>query len=168
MDFLARSTGPWLHIAELDQSPLTNCVLRLMQEDRDLAVRVVRGRKMITQQALFDEFAAAYQFPFYFGENWNAFHDCINDLAWLPAARHLTVIMGAEAVLSASRERFRALVETLDRAGREWSESSAATRPWAPQPRPFHVILQAESGDGSELRNALSEAKVAHDSRTWP
>jgi hypothetical protein len=49
-----------------------------------LVVRTLRGVKMQTVQQLFDEFAAALQFPWYFGENWAAFDECLTDLAWLP------------------------------------------------------------------------------------
>jgi hypothetical protein len=49
-----------------------------------LTVRIVRGRKMRGYQGLFDEFSAALQFPWYFGENGNAFDECLADLSWLP------------------------------------------------------------------------------------
>jgi len=48
--------------------------------------RVLRASKMSTQQDLFNEFGAALQFGDYFGENWNAFNECINDLDWIEAA----------------------------------------------------------------------------------
>jgi hypothetical protein len=49
------------------------------QEAR-LVVRSVRGRKMTTTAQLYDEFAAALQFPPYFGENWAAFDECLSDM----------------------------------------------------------------------------------------
>lgn len=44
-----------------------------------VAVRVVRGRKMRDVTGVFDEFAAALQFPTYFGENKDAFDECIRE-----------------------------------------------------------------------------------------
>jgi len=43
----------------------------------------LRGSKMKDYQGLYNEFGAALQFPYYFGENWNAFDECIKDLSWL-------------------------------------------------------------------------------------
>ena len=43
----------------------------------------MRGRKSLTTPHFFDESSAALQFPYYFGENWDAFHDCLTDLEWL-------------------------------------------------------------------------------------
>jgi len=47
-------------------------------------VRLVRGAKMRTTARLFDEISAAFQFPCYFGENWDALDECLNDIDWLP------------------------------------------------------------------------------------
>jgi RNAse (barnase) inhibitor barstar len=55
---------------------------------------------MRTVNSLFDEIAASFQFPWYFGENWDALDECLNDLAWLPARSYLLGIMDASQVLS--------------------------------------------------------------------
>ncbi|MFD4462370.1 barstar family protein [Nocardia sp. NPDC058480] len=46
----------------------------------DYRVRELRGTKMRTMAELFDEFAAAFQFPYYFGANKDAFDECLRDL----------------------------------------------------------------------------------------
>lgn len=43
-------------------------------------VREVRGSRMRTVAALFDEFAAALQFPYYFRPNKDAFDECLFNL----------------------------------------------------------------------------------------
>jgi len=48
--------------------------------EADLTVWTVRGRKMRTVTGLFDEMAAALQFPSYFGESWPAFDECFADM----------------------------------------------------------------------------------------
>ncbi|MBF6327378.1 barstar family protein [Nocardia transvalensis] len=42
--------------------------------------RELRGPKMRTATGVFDEFAPAFQFPYYFGENKDAFDECLRDL----------------------------------------------------------------------------------------
>jgi Barstar (barnase inhibitor) len=42
-----------------------------------------------TKQDLFDFFKGALQFPDYFGNNWDAFDECISDLSWLNAESFL-------------------------------------------------------------------------------
>jgi hypothetical protein len=66
-----------------------------------LTVRTIRGRKMGTVDDLFDEVAAALQFPDYFGENWPAFDECFADMDWLPMdVGIVVVILEAEDVLA--------------------------------------------------------------------
>jgi Barstar (barnase inhibitor) len=48
---------------------------------------------MRTVERLFDEMAAALQFPYYFGENWPAFAECLADMEWLPLAVGIVVLI---------------------------------------------------------------------------
>ncbi|GAB6904092.1 barstar family protein [Kineosporia succinea] len=108
-----------------------------------LVVRVVRGRKCRTRQGLFDEFAAALQFPWFFKENWDAFGDCLADLDWLPhQAGHVIMVKEPEQVLAeASADDFEALVELLRLAAREWGSQAERGTWWDRPPVPFHVVL---------------------------
>lgn len=36
-----------------------------------------------SSESVFDFYSRALSFPDYFGHNWDAFHDCIDDLSWL-------------------------------------------------------------------------------------
>lgn len=66
-------------------------------EEVGRASRQVRGTKMRTGQGLYDEFAAACQFAPYFGENANAFVDCMRDLPFsLPGANGFVVVVDNE------------------------------------------------------------------------
>lgn len=128
--------------------------------DAGLTVRVVRGRKMRTYQALFDEFAAALQFPWYFGENGSAFDECVTDLAWLPA-RSGYVIMVADpgAVLADTQEdALEWLVGSLRRASKEWASPIDQGEPWDRPPVPFHVVLHVDEEDASKVKAAWSAA----------
>ncbi len=70
------------------------------------SVIFVRGWKMRNKAAVFDEFAAALQFPCYFGENWDAFEECLRDIAIdVPDGPGRLVILKSEELLAESSER---------------------------------------------------------------
>ena len=61
---------PYLYLSIASPKEFADYAYRLNYEKRsELAVRVVRGHKMRRLPDLYDEFAAALQFPNYFGEN---------------------------------------------------------------------------------------------------
>jgi len=55
---------------------------------------------------LFDELAAACQFPYYFGENWPAFAECLGDLDWMNSLRFVLIITEFEEVLATRSMRY--------------------------------------------------------------
>lgn len=67
---------------------------------RDVAIRVIRGQKMKSMLEFHNEFAAAFQFPYYYGENWDAFEECLNDLSWIPAKGYLVCVANASSLLT--------------------------------------------------------------------
>src|SRR6266478_2963181 len=101
-DALLRPEGPWLHLVVADESVACDR-LRILQQTVGVRIvcRVIRGRKARTRQGLFDEFAAALQFPCYFGENWDAFDECLSDLEWLPADGYLLLVTQSAHLLEA-------------------------------------------------------------------
>jgi RNAse (barnase) inhibitor barstar len=109
------------------------------------AVRVVRGKKMRTATDLFDEFAAAFQFPDYFGENWNAFDECLDDLEWLPATEYVLLLLEAGDALShESEEEFSVFIRILHSVSQSWHDTQQKT---------FEVLLQCEAQDVAALQH---------------
>ena len=137
---------PYLYLSIANPKEFADYAYRLNYEKgSELAVRVVRGHKMQRLSDLYDEIAAALQFPDYFGENWDAFEDCLTDLDWLPAAGYVLLVSRANEVLSEEPEKqFETFVSVLATACEEWAR--AAT------PKPFHVLLQCEEREVETLR----------------
>ena len=121
--------------------------------DSGLVVRVVRGRKMSTWQGGFDEFAAALQFPMYFGENFDAFAECIGDLGWLPRqSGYVIVITEPDEVLAdAGAEALSTMVSLLTAAWEEWARPIAQGEWWDRPAVPFHVVLQSGVADAADV-----------------
>jgi hypothetical protein len=95
-----------------------------------------------------DDFAAALQFPWYFGENWAAFDECIKDLAWLPAeAGYVVVLTDPLLVLEDSPEDFAVLVRVLGSAVEEWATPVDVGEWWDRPSVPFNVVLAAEEDE---------------------
>lgn len=108
-----------------------------------LGARVLRGEKMRTAAALFDEFAAALQFPDYFGQNWAALEECLADLSWLPAEGYVLLIVQPGAVLTAANDdSLDVLRGILVRVSDRWASPIAKGEWWDRPALPFHVVLQ--------------------------
>ncbi|WP_406113525.1 barstar family protein [Kitasatospora purpeofusca] len=68
-------------------------------------LRLVRGANCRTRAALFTEWAWALSFPGYFGHNWDAFEECLNDALLPPgtgsaATGLLLLVADADALLA--------------------------------------------------------------------
>lgn len=119
-----------------------------------LTTRVVRGRKMRCLPSLFDELAAALQFPLYFGENEDAFEECLSE----PSAQ--LVDMGLVLVITDPgdvllQERPSAALwfgRALATAAKEWATPVDSGEWWDRPAVPFHVIL---AGDHVEKEDVL-------------
>lgn len=100
-------------------------------------VRELRGTKMRTVAGVFDEFAAALQFPYYFGANKDAFDDCLRDLddCLGSAEGYVVVIRDADQLLAdAPQERGWLAAALSDTADYWWHREIV-----------FRVVVQGEA-----------------------
>lgn len=107
-----------LYVVEQDYSTVFDWAWqRQLESSQDTAIRFIRGRKARTLSSCFDEFAASIQFPYYFGENWNAFKDCITDLGWINCGSLVIVVFDADQLLiNEPSKEFEVLVRILQNA----------------------------------------------------
>jgi hypothetical protein len=103
---------------------------------------------MRTVARLFDELAAAFQFPAYFGENWAALEECLTDLDWIGASAYLTIVWNAEDLLAdAGQEDATIFLRLLARVAAEWSRPVSARESWDRPAVPFHVLFVVPEND---------------------
>ncbi|MEU7634018.1 barstar family protein [Nocardia sp. NPDC049220] len=107
-------------------------------------VRELRGAKMRTTAGVFDEFAAAFQFPYYFGENKDAFDECLRDLD--------DFVGDAAGYVAAIRDSAELLTD--EPVERDWFAEAMGdcANYWARHEVLFCVVLQ---GDAPDIRDVL-------------
>jgi hypothetical protein len=154
---ILKPTHPWLAKFTSDYDGANRLIWSLRTEkSTDVFVASVRGRKMKQRQGVFDQFAASLQFPHYFGENWNAFSDCVRDLDWLRASAFVVVVLDAEDTLvEGDPDEFHLLLKILSDAGDEWSRADSF-RP----AKPFHTVLHTVPGQAMALHSRLVHLDV--------
>jgi RNAse (barnase) inhibitor barstar len=156
--------GPWFHLRASDKADGYDAIVGANGPDAIFAaagkhhakmiLRRVRGWKAKTTAALFDELAAAFQFPSYFGENWNALNDCLTDLAWLPGDVYVLLIERAGDLLaSESPQEFQTCSEVLANVSKEWSSKRKG----------FHTVLECKKSEEPALAHRLKAAKVTFE-----
>ena len=77
---LCNATPPWSALLVV---PRGTSASALVKTPPGFAVRTIQGKQCRTPAGLFGEFARALAFPDYFGHNWDALEECLNDLSWL-------------------------------------------------------------------------------------
>jgi hypothetical protein len=108
----------------------------------DTVVRFLRGDKMQSVQGLYDEFAAALQFPYYFGNNAGAFDECLADLSWLPGKTYVLAIFNSDLLLATEPNQLPLFIAAFERISSEWSVPIARGETWDRPAVPFHLIFQ--------------------------
>jgi hypothetical protein len=78
--------------------------------------------------------ADALEFPWWFGQNWDALADCLGDLAWLPAEGYLLVLDNPAELRRAAPDPYAVAVDILSDAAREWGRRDT----------PFWVFISGE------------------------
>ncbi len=124
------------HLQEEDASEFEDRYRALVSEHPEAVVRRARGTKMRTMGGMFDELAAALQFPTYFGENWAALDDMLLDLDWLPSHDHLLIVSDAHDLLADEPDDvLELLMRAFVRAHQAWGGETS-----------FRVVFQVPPG----------------------
>lgn len=101
-------------------------------------------QKCIDKPGFMNEVAAALQFPYYFGHNWSAFRDCVNDLSWLKGASFLIIFDSAQDLLSESDEDFGILLRILSETHDEWRSVATDFGARGKLPMAFQSLLACD------------------------
>lgn len=84
----------------------------------------IRGNRCADEIAFFREFSAAMQFPWYFGENWAAFDECVCDLEWISFNRIIIAIDDFRLVFGGNQELQKCLRKYLAMMIQYWKNEN--------------------------------------------
>lgn len=102
--------------------------------DLDYAVARVDFAGCQGKDDALERIARGLRFPEWFGGNWDALNDSVNDLSWWPAPGYLLLIEHAGAWQSQYSEEAATLIEILNDAAQDWAKARVAF--WALLPLP--------------------------------
>jgi hypothetical protein len=140
-----------LVLVDADESTLYDYAWKVGLDNPQKAVRFVRGNKMRSVDALFDEVSAACQFRYYFGCNWAAFKECLADLSWLNCLDFLLIITRVDEVLADDRLDLSAFGRALSAAAKEHSNQTMIAKELRnTSTRSFQILMnESVSSDGN-------------------
>lgn len=140
--------GPWLLLTP-DIEPVEDLVAPVRRAGG--VVRRFDGLRMRDAAGLHAEFARELAFPHYYGRNWSALEDCLDDLEWLPAPAYLLVVESAQDLLADEPdERVGLLGDLLLRVARQWGQAVDEGGRFDRRAVPFHVVLVTLGGEAAD------------------
>ncbi len=142
--------APSMHLAIGEENDFDNTIYYSGQPPQNTVIRYLRGKRCMNDDKLFQEIAAALQFPWYFGNNWNALNECLRDLDWLEGSSYLILISQVDKIFINDDEGFRLIIKFLNIASEEWANQGI----------PFRVIFQCEENRVLEVRNRFSKLNL--------
>lgn len=99
------------------------------------------GRTIGGKADLLSRSAEALRFPSYFGYNWDAFEECLNDMSWAPEQPALLLFDYAGRFAAAEPEQFAVALEIL----------AAATANRGAGPAPLVVLVRGAGRAAAHL-----------------
>jgi hypothetical protein len=159
-DRLVRPGPPEFYVITLGESGFATLYNRLTATYEKAVVRMIRGKKSQTLDDLDNEVSAALQFPYYFGENWPAFGECISDLDWVPGEAYILMFSQANLILQHEEARhFSVLLRILSEARENWIADRQSLSNVGPTPT-YSIIFQVASEDLAGFSERVKEAGV--------
>ena len=86
----------------------------------------IRGKRCQTEDDLFHEISASFQFPWYFGENWAALDECLCDLEWLSFKRIFLIISDFSKMFKGNTNLQKILIKYLECAVEYWESQNVS------------------------------------------
>lgn len=150
---LVSPVEPWVVIARADDRMVHDQVKALTP---GLVIRRLDSRKMTDTAGLFSEFAEKLEFPAYFGHNWYALVDCLDDLHGSWHGNQPVVVVVDDSDELVGKEFFSLFIALLCEAGERANLSlDADGLPRSRPPFPLHFVFFLARGELGEVAARL-------------
>lgn len=145
-ELLFNTDGPALSILSATPSSVYDLMIGWNSEYPEWDIRRVgcERSRAVNKPSFMNEVSAALQFPYYFGHNWSAFRECVNDLSWLRRANFLIIFDSAQLLLSESDDDFQILLRILAETHDEWRSITADFAEQGRSPVAFQSVLACD------------------------
>ena len=150
---------PWVQLLVLKKGQDFDCK-SLQDQLSEFVLKVIDGSKCKSRSGLFSELTHIFEFPSYFGHNWDALDECVTDLEWMPGRGYILLIKNADQLLSEdANESYAIFIDIMKKAGEEWSIPQVGE--WPRSETPFHVLfIVSDTKRQSRADWAISEIKL--------
>lgn len=125
---------------------------------KDCKIYYIRGKKCKSLLSLFDEWAAALQFPVYFGENLHAFIDCLGDLPRKNPTDHIIVIMSSSELLEDDSQCLSDFFEIIANVPVNWKKKFPEKSTMQ-----FKMVFTESKEKVEKLKNKFQSMNVPYD-----
>ena len=95
----------------------------------------INGNDVATKAEFFQASAQIMNFPDYFGDNWDAFSDCIDDLSWLSADGYILLYTQPDNFANSDPSEWSIALDIFQEAVESWKETDT----------PMYVLLRTDS-----------------------
>jgi len=110
---------------------------------------------------LYELFVDAFHFPDYFGYNWDAFNECMNDLSWLNSDSYILIINNLDK-LKLNENNLRIFLRILKEVAEEWMKGRTFNPSFITQPTPFHIVFTVSLHHLDNITKLLNEVGIKH------
>ncbi len=87
---------------------------------KDYQAFYLNGMEIKSKDELLRRLSQVMKFPDYFGSNWDALEECLNDLSWLPARGYAIQFVNADNFINNSLSDFKVFAQIVESVSNRW------------------------------------------------
>ena len=103
----------------------------------------VDGAAVMDKASFLDAFAVALDFPSYFGQNWDAFEECLTEMTWAPGTGYVILWDDVANFADAAPEQWETAQAIFNQAADYWQARDV----------PFYLLVRGTRHYGREIPN---------------